>query len=352
MNKVHILALAVALTASEFHAASVPAAIEQKPQVTEGVVAATPAQLWRVWTTAEGYKQLGAAQCDVDFRVGGLIRSVYDPAAKLGDGSTIENEIMAYEPEHMLAFRIHKTPTGFPFPNAWKRTWSVATLTDRGDGTTLLRVTGLGYDSTSESQHMREFFTAGNAMVLQYLQGAFKKAPAGDASPASVAPASSASSDSDSLAPIVMTTDIALPREQVFDLFATREGWKKLSAQDASIGLRPGGPFEIHFDLSAPKNEQGSEGCTVLSVVPREMLSFSWNAPPKLKFVRTKRTWVVMRFDALSPSSTRVRFTHQGFRELASDFPTHASEFAQTRAYFTQAWAMVLKLAKAQEGQK
>ena len=178
MNKVHILALAVALTVSQVHAAAVPAAIDQRPQVTEGVVAATPAQLWRVWTTAEGYKQLGAAQCDVDFRVGGLIRSVYDPAAKLGDGSTIENEIMAYEPEHMLAFRIHKTPTGFPFPNAWKR------------------------------------------------------------------------------------------------------------------------------------------------------------------------------FDPLSPSSTRVRLTHEGFRELASDFPAHASEFAQTRAYFTQAWAMVLKMAKAQEGQK
>lgn len=33
----------------------------------------------------------------------------------LGDDQTIENEILAYEPPRMIAFRIHKTPANFPF---------------------------------------------------------------------------------------------------------------------------------------------------------------------------------------------------------------------------------------------
>lgn len=60
---------------------------------------------------------------DADFRVGGLIRTVYDPKAQLGDPATIINEIMVFEPEHMLAMRIHKPSAGLPYPQAWQSMW-------------------------------------------------------------------------------------------------------------------------------------------------------------------------------------------------------------------------------------
>src|SRR5204863_82628 len=76
----------------------------------------------------------------------------------------------------MFAFRIEKPPEKFPFPNAWKQTWSVATLTDLGDGRTVLRLSGVGYTADEESQKMRAFFQAGNAWTLKRLASHFDAA--------------------------------------------------------------------------------------------------------------------------------------------------------------------------------
>lgn len=173
----YLLAMTIALSAG----ATPPppaAGTSLPPSVTEAVVHATPAELWKVWSTPEGFKKMGAARCDMDFRIGGLIRSVYDPKLELGSGGTIQNQILAYEPERMMAFRIYQPPKGFPFPNAWKSTWSVATMTDLGNGSTLVRLAGMGYDTTQESQKMKVFFRAGNSYVMGLLQAAFDSAAA------------------------------------------------------------------------------------------------------------------------------------------------------------------------------
>ena len=179
-----LLAMTIALSAGA--TTPLPAAeTELSPSVIEAVVHATPAELWKVWSTPEGFRKMGAAKCDMDFRIGGVIRSVYDPRVELGSESTIQNEILAYEPERMMAFRIHQPPKGFPFPNAWKSTWSVATMTDLGNGSTLVRLAGMGYDTTQESQKMKAFFRAGNAYVMGLLQAAFDSAGTTPSGPAS-----------------------------------------------------------------------------------------------------------------------------------------------------------------------
>lgn len=306
------------------------------PQVTEGIVKAPCSELWNVFTTSDGFKKLGVAKAEIDFRVGGLMRSHYDPKGVIGDEGTIQNQIIAYEPMRMLAFRIHQPPKGFPFPNAWKNTWSVVTFTDLGDGTTHIRLAGVGYDATEESQKMRDFFRTGNAWVLNKLQSAYDTQAPGPKGPAH---------GGASLDPIEKEIILPVARRDAWMLFSTGEGWKKMIADDAEIGLTPGGKFEIHFNAQAPKGEQGSEGCNVLSFVPGEMLSFTWNAPPQMAFARTQRTWVVIRFDELTPTSTRVRLTHMGFSELSTKHPEHAKEFEDCRAYFDVAWGSVLKAA-------
>jgi uncharacterized protein YndB with AHSA1/START domain len=87
----------------------------------------------------------------------------------------------------------------------------------------------------------------------------------------------------------------------------------------------------------------------VLSYVPEEMLSYTWNAPPKLAFARTKRSWVVIRLDQVSPQKTRVLMNHHGFAELAAESPEHKAEFEQARGYFAKAWPKVLDALKEQE---
>lgn len=139
------------------------------PLVTEGFVNAPVAEVWRIFTTAEGYKATGVTLAEVDLRIGGEIRTHYDPKGKLGDAETIVNEILAFEPERMLAIRIKQAPANFPYRDAKDGTWSVLYFSPAGEGMTQVRIVGLGYNDTPQSQAMRKFFEAGNRWTLDHI---------------------------------------------------------------------------------------------------------------------------------------------------------------------------------------
>ena len=137
--------------------------------VNEGVVPAPIDEVWKVFSTSEGYKALGPALAEVDLRVGGTIRSRYRPDGVLGDAETIENIIIDYQAPVMLAIRIQKPPASFPFRQAWKSTWTVLQLTPV-DGGTQLRATSYGFGTDEESLAMRRFFEAGNQQTIETLR--------------------------------------------------------------------------------------------------------------------------------------------------------------------------------------
>jgi len=139
------------------------------PQVTEGIINAPVAEVWRVLTTADGYRLLGVAHADVDLEIGGEIRSHYDPDGRLGDPDTIVNEILAYDPERMLAIRVKRAPANFPFREAVRGSWSVFYLTPLGEDMTHLKLVGLGYGDDPESLEMRQYFAKGNRWTLDQL---------------------------------------------------------------------------------------------------------------------------------------------------------------------------------------
>lgn len=145
------------------------AAHAAEPQVTEGFINAATPEVWRIFTTAEGFKQLGVAHAEVDLKIGGTIRTHYDPKGQLGDPKTIVNEILAYEPERMLAMRVKQAPADFPYPDAIAGTWSVIYLTPAGDNMTQVRIIGLGYTDEPQSVAMRKFFAEGNRWTLDHL---------------------------------------------------------------------------------------------------------------------------------------------------------------------------------------
>ena len=160
------LAIVVALMSAAVSAQDKP---DPLSFVNEGTLNAPIDEVWKVWSTSEGYKSVGVALADVDLRVGGLIRSRYAADGTLGDALTIENEILAFEPPRMIAFRIHKTPSNFPFKEAWKHTWTVVTLTALPDGRTHVRAASLGFGTDPESVAMRRFFERGNAQTLEIM---------------------------------------------------------------------------------------------------------------------------------------------------------------------------------------
>jgi uncharacterized protein YndB with AHSA1/START domain len=140
-----------------------------EPQVTEGFVNAPVAEVWRLFTTADGYLATGVAHADVRLAIGGEIRSHYDPKGKLGDAETIVNEILAYEPERMLTIRIKQAPASFQHRDAVAGHWTVLYFNPAGENMTHVRIVGLGYDDTPGSQAARKFFAEGNRWTLDHI---------------------------------------------------------------------------------------------------------------------------------------------------------------------------------------
>ena len=166
------LALFVFMSIGTAHAQT---PVQEPSFVNEGIVNAPIQEVWKVWSTSEGYRALGVALAEVDLRLGGLIRSRYRADGALGDAQTIENEILAFEPPRMIAIRIRKIPANFPFKEAWKHTWTVVTLAPLDGDRTLVRASSLGYGTDPESQAMRRFFEHGNADTIKTLAAWFAK---------------------------------------------------------------------------------------------------------------------------------------------------------------------------------
>jgi uncharacterized protein YndB with AHSA1/START domain len=169
MKPLTLLTLVVCLLASAVQAGA------GESIVTEGVVSAPVTAVWNAWATTAGLESWLAPHADIDLRIDGLMRSNYDPKGSLGDPGTIENRVLAYEPERMLAIKVAKAPEKFPFKSRIGDMWTVLYFQPTPDGKTTLRIVGMGFESDDESQKMKEFFKQGNAYTLVQLQKRFQQ---------------------------------------------------------------------------------------------------------------------------------------------------------------------------------
>lgn len=317
---------------------------------------APAAEVFRGFTTAEGIKKhWSVAKAKVDFRLGGQIRTCYQPDGDLDAPTAIVNTILAYEPDRMLTIKA-TAPEGSP---AWLQKvcrdgWSVLRLDPTGPDRCRLTVTGVGYPAAGvdpEFDQAYAFFEKGNKWTLDKLaalypiEGAEVGDPGAKTEPpeAPVMPASSHVIDLDrfvarGVVPVDLKKEVVVnaPPEAVFPLWTTAEGFKKFLGVGGEVELAIGGPIELHFGPSQPEGERGSEGSQYLSYLPNRMVSYSWNAPPKFTAERAKRTWVVVMFTPVEGGKTRVEFSHLGFG------PSGEGRWDEVKAYFDRAWTNVL----------
>ena len=117
--------------------------------------------------------------------------------------------------------------------------------------------------------------------------------------------------------------------------WSTHEGLKTFFGRDNKIELRPGGAFEIYFLMDNPYGTRGAEGCKVLSYVPDKMISFSWNAPPQMPYVRNHeyKTLVTVLLEP-QEGKTLVTISHHGWPE--------GKEWDEAHDYFSEAWDQVM----------
>lgn len=146
---------------------------EDNRLVHEGDVTAPVKDVWAAFTTKKGQESWMVAHSEIELKIGGRMRTHYDPKGMIGDPKTIENVIICYDPERMLSIKVTKPPEGFPFPNAVKGMWTVIYFEATSPQTTRVRIVALGFGDDEESKKMREFFDRGNAFTLKKLQERF-----------------------------------------------------------------------------------------------------------------------------------------------------------------------------------
>jgi uncharacterized protein YndB with AHSA1/START domain len=141
------------------------------------IIRAPVDKVWAAFATAEGWRSWAVPFAQVDFRVGGIIETSYDPAAKTGAANNIQNKILAYVPGRMLAFQAVKAPQGFPGAAQLPSLWNVAELEMLKDNRTRVRLSSLGYGRDAGPELLFQFFKQGNAESLALLQKSLEQAP-------------------------------------------------------------------------------------------------------------------------------------------------------------------------------
>lgn len=128
---------------------------------------------------------------------------------------------------------------------------------------------------------------------------------------------------------------VKAPVDAVWNAWTTSEGIKTFFAPDARVEPRPDGPFEIYFNPYGAPGTKGADDMRFLALQPKQMLSFTWNAPPYYPEVRGHRTSVVVRMRPAGEGQTHVTLVHSGWGD--------GGQWDQVYAYFDKAWGNVLK---------
>ena len=143
--------------------------------VHEGIVEAPVNDVWMAMTTKAGLESWMTSHAEIELKIGGVMKTQYDPKGTVDDASAIHNTILSYDPLSMLSFKVSKFPEQFPFPNAIKEMWTVMYFAAKGEKETFVRIVCSGFSTNDESAKMREFFQHGNAHTLQGLQKRFSE---------------------------------------------------------------------------------------------------------------------------------------------------------------------------------
>jgi len=123
--------------------------------------------------------------------------------------------------------------------------------------------------------------------------------------------------------------------EAIWRAWTSSKGAKEFFAPEATIELRPGGKYEILFDLEALPGSRGSEGCQVVTFVPNRRLVLTWNNPPEFKEIRNCFARVTIEIEPLDAGSCRVTVVHDNWGK--------GGQWEEAFEYFDQAWDAELR---------
>jgi uncharacterized protein YndB with AHSA1/START domain len=143
--------------------------------------------------------------------------------------------------------------------------------------------------------------------------------------------------------------------EELFRVWSTEEGMRRILAPKLVIDPRLGGRYELSFapEIDPEGETQGTKGSRILRWDPPRALAFEWAtfvtskpkgmpglAPPPYVTPQERAAmmpypvWVELSFDPLGKNLTRVRLASHGFRT--------GEKWDEALRYFWSNWALAL----------
>lgn len=135
-------------------------------------------EVWRAFTTGEGFARWAARIARVDLRVGGEYETSYDPKAQFGAPGNIRNQIVALVPLRLVVIRNVQAPpvTAFDVPT-FQSLQTAVHFHAVGDRTTRVVLQNPGYRDGDKFDGVYRHFLMGNRWTLEKLRELFE-APA------------------------------------------------------------------------------------------------------------------------------------------------------------------------------
>jgi uncharacterized protein YndB with AHSA1/START domain len=141
------------------------------------VVQASLDDVWAAFTTTEGIRSWAVPVASVDFRLGGIWESSYDPAGRIGSSGNIRNRFISFLPLRMIATQAESAPPDFPHPEVLPEIFFVTELEPVGENAVRVTVSGVGFLDDAAHDAVYALFERGNAWSLQQLHRRFAHGP-------------------------------------------------------------------------------------------------------------------------------------------------------------------------------
>ena len=186
MRKLGLVLLAIGL-ATPAMAASPPIEVKDasyreadghRIQQLSVIVQAPVAEVWKAFTTDEGFVRWATPVAHITLGNGGMMETSYLLSSKIGDPDNIKNRIDCYLPEKLLVIHNEHVPKGAPFdPVLIASLRTIITFEPLGPHQTRVTEAQVGYGDGPGYETMYDHFRDGNAEELRTLAQSFTSGP-------------------------------------------------------------------------------------------------------------------------------------------------------------------------------
>lgn len=143
--------------------------------VKERVVNAPPAEVWRLWTTADGAKRFFAPDARIEPKAGGAFELYFAPGAPAGLRGSEGCTVKIIEPQKRLTFT-WSFPPSLPTLRGKVLTEVTVRLAPEGKGTRVT-LTHAGWKDVPDADKGRAYFDRAWTTVLARLDRSFRRGP-------------------------------------------------------------------------------------------------------------------------------------------------------------------------------